>query len=115
MDNIDWLGELVQSMDDLGWEVYSFDHEDGVGQFEVDFKFTDALGAADRLVFLRWMSHEIARRHGGFASWMPKPSSTMAGSGCHFNISLGAADGEAPPAGRRAAPTCLDIDLHVPM
>ena len=51
----------------------SFDHEDGVGQFEIDWRFSECLNAADRLVFLRWMSGEVARRHGGFASWMPKP------------------------------------------
>ena len=42
------------------------------------------------------MSGEVARKHGGFASWMPKPAGHMAGSGCHFNISLGSADGSIP-------------------
>jgi glutamine synthetase len=35
MDNMGWLGELVDMMNQLGWDVYSFDHEDGVGQFGV--------------------------------------------------------------------------------
>eukprot|EP01052_Picozoa_sp_SAG31_P014800 SAG31_NODE_932_length_10913_cov_3.933235_1_plen_107_part_00 len=39
MDNMGWLGELVDHMNDLGWQVYSFDHEDGVGQFEIDCAF----------------------------------------------------------------------------
>ncbi len=103
MDNMHWLGELVDYMNELGWDVYSFDHEDGVGQFEIDFAFTDALTAADRLVLLRWMSHEVARKHGGFASWMPKPAGDMAGSGCHFNISLGSADGSTKNLFKNAA------------
>ena len=32
LDNMHWLGELVEMMNGLGWDVYSFDHEDGVGQ-----------------------------------------------------------------------------------
>ena len=56
MDNMGWLGELVEAMDGLGWGVYSFDHEDGIGQFETDWGFADGVTAADRFVFLRWMS-----------------------------------------------------------
>eukprot|EP01051_Picozoa_sp_SAG22_P018380 SAG22_NODE_3079_length_1957_cov_2.247578_2_plen_258_part_00 len=96
MDNMGWMAELVEHMNDLGWEVYSFDHEDGVGQFEVDWKFAPAMAAADRMVFLRWMSSEVAKKHGGFASWMPKPVGHYAGSGLHYNMSLCAADGTNP-------------------
>lgn len=88
MDNLPWLDELVSSMNELGFGVYSFDHEDGIGQFEVDFNYFDALAMADNFVFLRWMAHEIARRHGGFASFMPKPYGDRAGSGAHFNLSI---------------------------
>ncbi len=88
LDNLPWLDELVSAMNSLGWGVYSFDHEDGIGQFEVDFKYFDCLKMADNFVFLRWMAHEIARKHGGFASFMPKPYGDRAGSGAHFNVSL---------------------------
>lgn len=88
LDNLGWIGELVQSMNRLGWDVYSFDHEDGIGQFEVDFNFSDALTTADRFVFFRLMAHEIARKHGGFATFMPKPYADRAGSGAHLNMSL---------------------------
>ncbi len=83
-----WLDEMVQAMNELGWDVYSFDHEDGIGQFEIDFDYTDALRMADRFVLLRLMAHEIARKHDSFASFMPKPFGDKAGSGAHFNISL---------------------------
>ncbi|MEZ5901169.1 MAG: type III glutamate--ammonia ligase [Hyphomicrobiaceae bacterium] len=88
LDNMGWMDELVQAMNSLGWDVYSFDHEDGIGQFEIDFKYFDALSMADRYVFFRLMAHEIARKHGGFATFMPKPYADRAGSGAHFNMSL---------------------------
>eukprot|EP01052_Picozoa_sp_SAG31_P014801 SAG31_NODE_932_length_10913_cov_3.933235_2_plen_84_part_00 len=59
-------------------------------------QFAPVLAAADRLVFLRWMSHEVAKKHGGFASWMPKPVGHFAGSGLHYNMSLHAIDGSNP-------------------
>jgi glutamine synthetase len=89
MDNLDsWLSETVDAMNDLGWGVYSFDHEDGIGQFELDFDFANGLKMADRFVFLRVMVNEFAKRHGCYASWMPKPFADKAGSGAHFNVSL---------------------------
>ena len=76
MDNLPIVDELVQAMNEMGWGVYSFDHEDANGQFETDFKYTDALGMADRFVFFRMMANEIARKHGAFATFMPKPRPT---------------------------------------
>ena len=94
VDNLHWISELVDAMNELGWDVYSFDHEDGIGQFELDFAFAPALQMADRYVFFRWMAGEIARRHGYFATFMPKPFAERAGSGAHYNISLWDKDGE---------------------
>ncbi len=88
LDNLDWLDELVQAMNGLGWGVYSFDHEDGNGQFETDFGYADALVTADRVTFLRLMAREITRKHGLIASFMPKPFADRTGSGAHFNMSL---------------------------
>ncbi|HQT62879.1 MAG: type III glutamate--ammonia ligase [Acidocella sp. 20-57-95] len=88
LDNFAWIKELVAAMDQLGFDVYSFDHEDGIGQFEIDFNYADGLTMADRYVFFRMMANEIARKHGGFASFMPKPYADRAGSGAHFNMSL---------------------------
>ena len=88
LDNLSWLDELVQAMNGLGWGVYSFDHEDGNGQFETDFGYADALVTADRVTFFRLMAREICRRHGLVASFMPKPFADRTGSGAHFNMSL---------------------------
>jgi glutamine synthetase len=75
-------------MNHLGWDVYSFDHEDGNGQFETDFAYSDALTMADRITFFRLMVKEIARKHGYFATFMPKPFVDRTGSGAHYNMSL---------------------------
>ncbi|MEM8697993.1 MAG: type III glutamate--ammonia ligase, partial [Pseudomonadota bacterium] len=88
LHNFDWLSELVDAMNTLGWDVYSFDHEDGIGQVEIDFAYADARTMADRYVFLRLMASAIAGKHGAFASFMPKPFGDRTGSGAHFNMSL---------------------------
>ncbi len=88
LDNYIWVDEIVQAMNRLGWDVYSFDHEDGNGQFETDFAYADALTMSDRLTFFRLMVKEIARKHGYFASFMPKPFANRTGSGAHYNMSL---------------------------
>jgi glutamine synthetase len=88
LDNFAWVSEIVEAMNHLGWDVYSFDHEDGNGQFETDFAYCDALKMADRLIFFRLMVKEIARKHGFFATFMPKPFANRTGSGAHYNMSL---------------------------
>jgi glutamine synthetase len=88
LDNLPWLDELVCAMNQLGWGVYSFDHEDGPGQFETDFDYADVLTMADRLTFFKLMAKEIAHRHGLIASFMPKPFGDRTGSGAHYNMSL---------------------------
>lgn len=88
LDNMGWMSELVDGMNALGWDVYSLDHEDGIGQFEIDFDYDSALVTSDRFVFFRMMAHEIARKHSHFATFMPKPFDDRAGSGAHFNVSL---------------------------
>jgi glutamine synthetase len=93
LHNYPVVDEIVSAMNKLGWDVYSFDHEDGVGQFETDFSYTDVVAMSDRFVLFRMMVGEIARRHGLFASWMPKPFADRTGSGAHYNMSLADADG----------------------
>ncbi len=88
LHNYSWLDELVSAMNELGWDVYSFDHEDTNGQFETDFMYADALTMADRVTFFRLMVKEIARNHGLIATFMPKPWENRTGSGAHYNMSF---------------------------
>ncbi|GFZ86112.1 type III glutamate--ammonia ligase [Nesterenkonia alkaliphila] len=92
MDNFGWLQELVDHMNTLGWDVYSFDHEDAQGQFEIDFAYADGMTMADRVVIFRAMASEVARKHGAYATFMPKPFADRTGSGAHFNMSLADAE-----------------------
>ena len=88
LENINWLDEMAGYMDELGWEVHSFDHEDANSQFEFDFAYADVLTMADRYVLWRLMAKEISRRYGFEAAFMPKPYANRTGSGAHFNMSI---------------------------
>lgn len=88
LDSFEMLELIVRELNDLGYDVYSFDHEDGNGQFEIDFNYTDGLTMADRFVFFRLLLSELANANGYFACFMPKPFSDRAGSGAHYNMSL---------------------------
>jgi glutamine synthetase len=89
----DFLEPMVEYINELGWDVYSFDHEGGDGQYEFDFGYTDALGMADRMVIFRLMAKHVARSLGCIASFMPKPTQKAFGSGAHLNLSLADGDG----------------------
>lgn len=83
-----FLEPMVKYIDALGWKTYSFDHEGGQGQYEFDFRYTDALAMADRMVVFRLMSKHVARTLGCIVTYMPKPWSEAFGSGAHVNMSL---------------------------
>ena len=83
-----FLEPMVRYMNELGWDVYSFDHEGGDGQYEFDFAYTDALAMADRMVLFRLMAKHVARSLGCIVTFMPKPWSDAFGSGAHLNVSL---------------------------
>ena len=88
LDSLTILDDIVSSLQQAGFDVYSFDHEDGNGQFEIDFNYFEGLEMADRFVFFRLLVNEVANQHGFFASFMPKPFADRAGSGAHYNMSL---------------------------
>lgn len=82
------LAGLSRAMNDLGWGNYANDHEDGAGQFEQNFKFSDALRTADRVVTLRYMISMLAEEQGMTATFMPKPFTDRTGTGMHMHLSL---------------------------
>lgn len=88
LDGMSFLDVMVRYLDELGWGVYSFDHEGGNSQYEFDFGYADALTQADRFTFMRLMLKEVAKPLGAFATFMPKPFSDNFGSGAHYNMSL---------------------------
>ena len=62
--------------------------EGAYSQFELDFGYTDVLRMADRLVFLRVLLKEVAKKHGMFVTFMPKPTIGDWRSGAHINYSM---------------------------
>ncbi|KPU42940.1 glutamine synthetase [Oxobacter pfennigii] len=80
--------EMVVALKEMGYEVDTSHHEIAPGQHEIDLKVDDALSAADKLMTFKAVVRTIAQRHGLHATFMPKPSFGLAGSGLHFNLSL---------------------------
>jgi glutamine synthetase len=83
-----WLDKMATAINGLGWDLYSFDHEDANGQFEFDFNYADAITTCDRLTFFRYMAKHYAKEEGLLATMMPKPFADKTGNGAHFNMSL---------------------------
>lgn len=88
LDRYSWLDKMATTINDLGWDLYSFDHEDANSQFEFDFTYSDALTMCDRFTFFRLMAKEYAAEEGLLATFMPKPFADKTGSGAHFNMSI---------------------------
>ena len=88
MRRYDVISEVCDYMLDLGWEAYQNDHEDAIGQFEMNWKYDDALQTADKHSFFKFMMKSVAEKHGMRATFMPKPFKGLTGSGCHAHISV---------------------------
>lgn len=80
--------ELMDALSSMGLEVEVGHHEVAIGQHEIDFRFADALRAADNILTLKYTVKAIAARHDLLASFMPKPIFGMNGSGMHCHQSL---------------------------
>ena len=80
--------ELMEALAGMGLEVEMGHHEVALGQHEIDFRFTNALQAADNILTLKYTVKAIAAQHGLVASFMPKPIFGVSGSGMHCHQSL---------------------------
>lgn len=80
--------DMVITLEKLGFEVEASHHEVGPGQHEIDFRYSDGMTTADRIMVLKLTSKTIAMWHNLHVTFMPKPVYGIAGSGMHTNISL---------------------------
>lgn len=80
--------DMVITLEQMGFEIEASHHEVAPGQHEIDFKYSDALDIADKIVTFKFVVRTIAQRHGLHATFMPKPIFGIAGSGMHLNQSL---------------------------
>jgi len=93
--NLDVMTTLVKYIQELGWDPYANDHEDANCQFEINWRYSDALTTADRNVFFRWMVKTVAEQHELLATFMPKPFANLTGNGAHYHVSLWDAQNKA--------------------
>ena len=93
--NLDVMTTLVKYIQELGWDPYANDHEDANCQFEINWRYSDALTTADRNVFFRWMVKTVAEQHELLATFMPKPFPNLTGNGAHYHVSLWDAQNKA--------------------
>lgn len=80
--------DMVLTLEDMGFEIEASHHEVAPAQHEIDFRYDEALVTADNIMTFKLAVKTIAKRHGLFASFMPKPKFGINGSGMHVNMSL---------------------------
>jgi glutamine synthetase len=88
----EYLRDMNEALRALGWGAYQCDHEDANGQYEINFRYADALTTADRFIFFKMLAHETARKHGAVATFMAKPFADRTGSGAHLHYHLADAE-----------------------
>lgn len=80
--------DIVLELEEMGFDIEASHHEVAPGQHEIDFKYADAVKAADDIQTFKLVVKTIARKHGLHATFMPKPLFGINGSGMHCNVSL---------------------------
>ncbi|MCR4442432.1 MAG: type I glutamate--ammonia ligase [Peptococcaceae bacterium] len=80
--------DIVLTLEKMGFEIETSHHEVAPGQHEIDFKYSDALNIADKIITFKMVVRIIAQRHGLHATFMAKPIFGVAGNGMHMNQSL---------------------------
>ena len=85
--------EVCLTLEQMGIRPESSHHEEGPGQNEIDFRYSDPVTAADNAVTFRTVVDTAAARNGLWADFGPKPLADRPGNGLHINFSVTAADG----------------------
>ena len=80
--------DMVLTLEDMDFEIEASHHEVAPAQHEIDFKYEEALHTADNIMTFKLAIKTIAKRHGLFASFMPKPKHGVSGSGMQINCLL---------------------------
>lgn len=87
--------DIVLELENMGFDVEASHHEVAPGQHEIDFKYADALTAADNIQTFKLVVKTVARKYNLHATFMPKPLDGINGSGMHLNMSLFNKEGNA--------------------
>ena len=86
--------DICLTLVDMGIYPEGSHHEEGPGQNEIDFRYSDALTAADNAVTFKSVVKAIAMQNGLYACFDPKPLEHCSGNGLHINISLQSPNGK---------------------
>lgn len=79
--------EICFTLEQMGILPEASHHEEGPGQNEIDFHYSDPLEAADNTATFKWIVRTRAATNGLYADFSPKPLKGQAGNGMHINIS----------------------------
>ncbi|MDO5416443.1 MAG: glutamine synthetase family protein [Lachnospiraceae bacterium] len=85
--------EICLTLEQMGIRPESSHHEEGPGQNEIDFRYSDPLTAADNAMTFQTVVKTIAHSNGLHADFSPKPLKNLPGNGFHINLSVKASDG----------------------
>lgn len=80
--------EICLTLEQMGIRPENSHHEQGPGQNEIDFRYSDALTAADNAITFQTVVKTVARRNGLWANFSPKPLKNKPGNGFHINMSV---------------------------
>jgi glutamine synthetase len=87
-----FLRDLRNTMYAAGMDVESAKGECNHGQYEIGFRYADALTTADNHAVYKTTAKEIAAQHGKAVTFMAK-FNEREGSSCHIHLSLRTLDG----------------------
>lgn len=85
--------QICLTLEEMGIRPEASHHEEGPGQNEIDFRYSDAMSAADNAQHFITVVKAAARQNGLYADFSPKPIPGEAGSGMHINMSVKSKDG----------------------
>ncbi len=80
--------EICLTLEQMGIRPESSHHEEGPGQNEIDFRYSDAITAADNAMTFQTVVKTVAHRNGLYADFSAKPLDNEPGNGFHINISV---------------------------
>ena len=85
--------EICFTLIDMGITPEASHHEQGPGQNEIDFRYSDAMTTADNTSTFKWAVRSICESNGLSADFSPKPLKDAPGNGMHINMSVECEDG----------------------
>lgn len=80
--------DIILTMKKFGFNIEASHHEVAPGQHEINFKYDEALNAADKWLIFKQIVKTVAKRHNLYASFIPKPFTGENANAMHCNQSL---------------------------